>query len=40
MQEAVKMLTGDGRSLLCANVAVAIDASLNNKEVQATPRDF
>ena len=40
VQETIKVLKGDGRSLLCANVAVAIDASLSNKEVQVSPRDF
>ena len=40
IQEALKVLKGDGRSLLCANVAVAIDASLSNKEVQAAPHAF
>ena len=40
MQETIKVLKGDGRSLLCTNVAIAIDASLRNKEVQASPRDF
>ncbi len=39
-QETLKVLKGDGRSLLCANVSVAIDASLSNKEVQVTARDF
>ena len=40
VQETIKVLKGDGRSLLCANVAVAIDASLSNKEVEVTARDF
>ena len=39
-QEALKVLKGDGRNLLGANVAVAIDASLSNKEVRVAARDF
>ena len=40
IQETLKVLKGDGRSLLCTNVAIAIDASLSNKGVQVSLRDF
>jgi hypothetical protein len=40
IQETLQVLKGDGRSLLCTNVSIAIGASLSNKEVQVSPRDF
>lgn len=40
IQETLQVLKGDGRSLLCTNVSIAIGASLSSKEVQVSPRDF
>ena len=40
IQETLQVSKGDGRSLLCTNVSIAIGASLSNKEVQVSPRDF